>query len=54
MIVTFDEVAVDHDSLALLPLVMLRGRDSDLFSAKACGGIYSGTCLGKGESVDPV
>ena len=56
MTVTLVEVAVDHDSsvLVTLPLIMLRGRDSDLLSAKACPGINSGACLGKGESVDPV
>jgi hypothetical protein len=53
VIVTLVEVAVDHDSSGLLPLIMLRGRDSDLLPAKACAGKSSGACLGKSESVDP-
>ena len=50
VIVTFVEVAVHHDSPALL--LLTRGRESGRFSAKARAGIYSG-CLGKGMSVDP-
>ena len=55
MTVILVEVAVDHFSSVLLPvpLIMLRGRDSDLLPAKACAGITSGACLGKGDSVDP-
>lgn len=55
MTVTLVEVAVDHDSSVLppLPLIVLRGRDSDLLPSKARAGMNSGACLGKGESVDP-
>ena len=50
------EVAVDHGSSVLLPLplVVLRGRDSDLLPVSACAGINNGPCLGKSEPVDPV
>jgi hypothetical protein len=53
VIVTLVEVAVDHDSSALPPLIVLRGRDSGLPPAMACAAVYSGGCLGKDESAGP-